>query len=442
MAAEHIIPHPAGTPEAPTPPVSQEANTPGSTGLKNTDGLNIGPGLKNTDGPALRISPEDLITRAITYIQTLRPATRRTYHTALYTYRAYLTHLALHDSAPVIDDITPAHIAAYIHWMADDRYTPATIRAYITTLRAIHHRLYPGDTTYRTRYTLPADISPRQISSVDAPSGAANTLVAPTRHRVQLPPIAAPEQPAWYALHNHTRQPDTNIADTLRATLRATRPDDDAWHPRLILQRRDRHGHLRPADSPLLRHLILIRTTTRRLDTLRRDPRYTPLAPYTGAPGPDGHRRPRPIPARQVEMFRLVLDILNGHPHPDTLLLPDRPDTTANATAAEADTARTDVPTACNSADKRASAARTDVPEARQPKPSTGAEPSDSGAELRPDAAPLRPGTRVRVIAGPFQGLEGTIVRIRRDRRLLIRIPGHCALATPHIPAPLLQPLP
>ena len=57
------------------------------------------------------------------------------------------------------------------------------------------------------------------------------------------------------------------------------------------------------------------------------------------------------------------------------------------------------------------------------------------GVEYFPDDLPkFREGERVRVIAGDFEGAEGTIVRIKKDRRLVVTITGVCAVATPHLP--------
>jgi transcription antitermination factor NusG len=54
-------------------------------------------------------------------------------------------------------------------------------------------------------------------------------------------------------------------------------------------------------------------------------------------------------------------------------------------------------------------------------------------------SAKLRAGQKVRVTAGPFAGIEGTIVRIRKSRRVLVEIPGLLALATAYIPFEFLQ---
>lgn len=50
-------------------------------------------------------------------------------------------------------------------------------------------------------------------------------------------------------------------------------------------------------------------------------------------------------------------------------------------------------------------------------------------------------GDLVRVTAGPLAGAEGHIVRIRGDRRLVVRVKGVCAVATAYIPRCFLQPV-
>ena len=42
----------------------------------------------------------------------------------------------------------------------------------------------------------------------------------------------------------------------------------------------------------------------------------------------------------------------------------------------------------------------------------------------------LREGLRVRVKKGPFEGIEGTVVRIKRSRRVMVELPGMLAIAT------------
>ncbi len=46
----------------------------------------------------------------------------------------------------------------------------------------------------------------------------------------------------------------------------------------------------------------------------------------------------------------------------------------------------------------------------------------------------LRDGQRVRVISGPFAGVEGKVVRIRKSRRILVEIPGMLAVASTYLP--------
>lgn len=58
---------------------------------------------------------------------------------------------------------------------------------------------------------------------------------------------------------------------------------------------------------------------------------------------------------------------------------------------------------------------------------------------LGPDAAAYRKGDRVRVTDGPFKGAEGYIIRIKKDRRLVVSITGIAAIATSYIPPDLLE---
>lgn len=43
-------------------------------------------------------------------------------------------------------------------------------------------------------------------------------------------------------------------------------------------------------------------------------------------------------------------------------------------------------------------------------------------------------GKKKRVVAGPFKGCEGTIKRIKGERRLIVRLGDRAAIATPYIP--------
>lgn len=53
----------------------------------------------------------------------------------------------------------------------------------------------------------------------------------------------------------------------------------------------------------------------------------------------------------------------------------------------------------------------------------------------------LRSGQKVRVISGPFAGVEGTVVRIRKSRRIFVEITGVLAVATTYIPQECLEPV-
>lgn len=51
----------------------------------------------------------------------------------------------------------------------------------------------------------------------------------------------------------------------------------------------------------------------------------------------------------------------------------------------------------------------------------------------------LREGQRVRVLAGPFQGVEGVVVRLHKSRRVMVELPGMMAVATTYIRPELLE---
>ena len=52
----------------------------------------------------------------------------------------------------------------------------------------------------------------------------------------------------------------------------------------------------------------------------------------------------------------------------------------------------------------------------------------------------LREGQKVRITDGPFAGVEGRVVRIRRSRRILVELPGMLSVAATFIPDGNLQP--
>ena len=45
----------------------------------------------------------------------------------------------------------------------------------------------------------------------------------------------------------------------------------------------------------------------------------------------------------------------------------------------------------------------------------------------------LRAGQRVKVKAGPFEGVEGTVIRVKKSRRVMVELPGMLAIATTFI---------
>lgn len=49
-------------------------------------------------------------------------------------------------------------------------------------------------------------------------------------------------------------------------------------------------------------------------------------------------------------------------------------------------------------------------------------------------SARLREGQMVKVVSGPFAGVEGRVVRIRKSRRILVEIPGMLAVASTYLP--------
>ena len=54
-------------------------------------------------------------------------------------------------------------------------------------------------------------------------------------------------------------------------------------------------------------------------------------------------------------------------------------------------------------------------------------------------SAKLREGQTVKVKEGPFKGVEGKIVRIRKSRRILVELPGMMAVASTYIPLEQLE---
>jgi transcription antitermination factor NusG len=66
---------------------------------------------------------------------------------------------------------------------------------------------------------------------------------------------------------------------------------------------------------------------------------------------------------------------------------------------------------------------------------------SDEILYLKDITAKLHEGQKVRVTEGPFKGVEGTVVRIRRSRRVVVELPGLLAVATNYIDPRFIEPI-
>ena len=51
----------------------------------------------------------------------------------------------------------------------------------------------------------------------------------------------------------------------------------------------------------------------------------------------------------------------------------------------------------------------------------------------------LREGQKVRIAEGPFKGVEGRVVRIKKSRRVMVELPGMLAVTTNYIPVQNLE---
>lgn len=58
---------------------------------------------------------------------------------------------------------------------------------------------------------------------------------------------------------------------------------------------------------------------------------------------------------------------------------------------------------------------------------------SDDILYLKDITAKLQTGQKVRVLDGPFKGVEGTVIRVKRSRRVVVDFPGLLAVATTFI---------
>lgn len=62
-----------------------------------------------------------------------------------------------------------------------------------------------------------------------------------------------------------------------------------------------------------------------------------------------------------------------------------------------------------------------------------------SETTLRIENTHLKQGARVRVIKGPFMGLEGELIRIKGHKRVVVRLEGLFSVATTYIPGNFLE---
>ena len=60
---------------------------------------------------------------------------------------------------------------------------------------------------------------------------------------------------------------------------------------------------------------------------------------------------------------------------------------------------------------------------------------SDDVIYLKEITDKLRAGHKVMILEGPFAGVEGKIIRVKRSKRVMVELPGMLAIATTYIPA-------
>lgn len=58
---------------------------------------------------------------------------------------------------------------------------------------------------------------------------------------------------------------------------------------------------------------------------------------------------------------------------------------------------------------------------------------ADEALYLKDVTAKLQAGQKVRVLDGPFKGVEGVVIRVKRSRRVVVDFPGLLAIATTFI---------
>jgi hypothetical protein len=58
---------------------------------------------------------------------------------------------------------------------------------------------------------------------------------------------------------------------------------------------------------------------------------------------------------------------------------------------------------------------------------------NDEALYLKDITSKLHEGQRVRMTDGPFKGIEGVVLRVKRSRRVIVDFPGLLAIATNYI---------
>jgi len=60
---------------------------------------------------------------------------------------------------------------------------------------------------------------------------------------------------------------------------------------------------------------------------------------------------------------------------------------------------------------------------------------------LSNEEATMKKGTKIRITGGVFEGVEGVLMRIKGDRRVVVSIPNLLSVATAFVPTCFIQPL-
>ena len=78
------------------------------------------------------------------------------------------------------------------------------------------------------------------------------------------------------------------------------------------------------------------------------------------------------------------------------------------------------------------------IPDSAKEKPQRG-EIVAVGNGTKDEAMELKSGDIVRVIGGPFCGVEGRVARVAGQQRVIVTINGLCSVATAYVPSAFLE---